>query len=367
MILGIDEVGRGPWAGPLVVGAVVLGGVTIDGLTDSKKLTKKRREELDVIIREDASGFGLGWVDASEIDKIGLSDALILATKRAVEQVKAPYHEIIIDGTINFLAGTSKGQYVKTLKKADLLIPSVSAASIIAKVARDNYMAEQDSVFPGYGFKSHVGYGTAAHRLAIESLGVTPLHRLSFAPLQKYKSLSSSAASISAIRQSSVRRTFSRFTPLSSAKLVGTQTFSTSKGVNRENVGDTTNVFPADIEAASIAKSTKQIGDDAETEVGNYLMRRGHKVLDRNWKTKYCEIDIVSQEGDVIYFTEVKYRKKPDQGGGLAAITPKKLRQMKFAAEYYALANKVKDTNLRLAVASLTGSPPTVEAFLDIK
>lgn len=189
MILGIDEVGRGPWAGPLVIGAVVLGDAQIDGLTDSKKLSRKRRDELDVIIREEAAGYGLGWVDAGEIDEIGLSEALVLATRRAVEQVKAPYHEIVIDGTINFLKDTSKGKYVTTMKKADLLVPSVSAASIIAKVARDNYMAEQDALYPAYNFTSHVGYGTAKHRAAIEAHGVTPLHRLSFAPLQKYSSI----------------------------------------------------------------------------------------------------------------------------------------------------------------------------------
>jgi ribonuclease HII len=193
MILGIDEVGRGPWAGPLVVGAVVLGGAMIEGLTDSKKLSKKRREELDVIIREQATGYGLGWVHADEIDEVGLAEALRLATIRAVEQVDTPYYEIIIDGTINFLADTSKGQYVTTMKKADLLVPSVSAASIIAKVARDKYMAEQDELYDGYKFASHVGYGTAVHRAAIESRGVTPLHRLSFAPLAKYKAVSASA------------------------------------------------------------------------------------------------------------------------------------------------------------------------------
>lgn len=187
MILGIDEVGRGPWAGPLVIGAVVLGDAEIEGLTDSKKLTKKRRDELDVMIRERAAGFGLGWVDAAEIDEIGLSAALVLATKRAVERVSTPYYEIIIDGTINFLKDTTKGRFVTTLAKADLLVPSVSAASIIAKVARDNYMSDQDEIYPGYKFSSHVGYGTAAHRAAIEELGVTPLHRLSFAPLAKYR------------------------------------------------------------------------------------------------------------------------------------------------------------------------------------
>lgn len=315
MILGIDEVGRGPWAGPLVIGAVVLGGALIDGLTDSKKLSKKRRDELDIIIRERADGFGLGWVGAGEIDEIGLSAALVLATKRAVEQVKAPYHEIIIDGTINFLKDTSKAQYVTTLKKADLLIPSVSAASIIAKVARDNYMIEQSAIYPEYKFGSHVGYGTAAHRAAIDEHGVTPLHRLSFAPLVKYKTAT-----------------------------------------------------PTDVVEISkdIVATTKKIGDAGEDVATEYLKSQGHDIIDRNWRTKFCEIDIISHHNDTIYFTEVKYRKKDDQGGGLAAITIQKQRQMKFAAEYYALKNKLKDTNLRLAAIDVTGQPPIVQNFLKL-
>ncbi len=314
MILGIDEVGRGPWAGPLVIGAVVLGGIDISGLTDSKKLTKKRRDELDEIIRRDAAGYGLGWVHADEIDAIGLSAALVLATKRAVEQVKVPYHEIIIDGTINFLKDTSKGKYVTTLKKADLLVPSVSAASIIAKVARDNYMADQDKQYPEYKFASHVGYGTAAHRHAIDFHGVTPLHRLSFAPLHKYRGVMNADSTKS----------------------------------------NTLNV------------TTKQIGDAGEDAATDYLRQQGHEIIDRNWKTKFCEIDIVSSHDGTIYFTEVKYRKNDNQGGGIAAITAKKHRQMKFAAEYYALKHKVKDTNLRLAAIDVSGQPPVVKNYLKI-
>lgn len=186
MILGIDEVGRGPWAGPLVVGAVVLpDSHTLEGLTDSKKLSAKKRVLLDDQIRKEALGWGLGWVHADELDQIGLSAALRLATIRAVEAVKAPYHEIVIDGTINFLKETSKGQYVTTMPKADFLVPAVSAASIIAKVARDTFMEEQDAIYPGYGFGSHVGYGTAQHQKALEVHGVTKLHRKSFAPIAK--------------------------------------------------------------------------------------------------------------------------------------------------------------------------------------
>ena len=317
MILGIDEVGRGPWAGPLVIGAVVLGGTEIDGLTDSKKLSKKRRDELDVIIRRDAAGYGLGWVEASEIDEIGLSAALVLATKRAVEQITVPYHEIIIDGTINFLEETSKGKYVTTLKKADLLIPSVSAASIIAKVARDNYMAEQDKMYPGYKFSSHVGYGTAAHRAAIDLHGVTPLHRLSFAPLAKYR--------------------------LKKVRNAGSDSTSSVKSM-----------------------TTKQIGDAGEDAAVVFLQMQGHQIIDRNWRTKFCEIDIISHHDETIYFTEVKYRKKDDQGGGLAAITAQKHRQMKFAAEYYALKNELTDTNLRLAAIDVSGQPPVVKNYLKL-
>jgi len=186
MILGIDEVGRGPWAGPLVVGAVVLSDTsTIEGLTDSKKISAKRRAQLDTHIRQEALGWGLGWVHTDELDAIGLSAALRLATVRAVEAVSAPYHEIIIDGTINFLSDTTKGQYVTTMPKADFLIPAVSAASIIAKVARDTYMEEQDAIYPAYGFASHVGYGTAKHQQALLENGVTVLHRRSFAPIKK--------------------------------------------------------------------------------------------------------------------------------------------------------------------------------------
>jgi ribonuclease HII len=136
MILGIDEVGRGAWAGPLVVGAVVLGS-EIDGLTDSKVLSAKRREHFSDQVYSRAAAVSLGWIWPEEIDEIGLSRALREATARAVRGIHTPFHEIIIDGTVNFLADTPLAGHVKVLKKADLLIPTVSAAAIVAKVARD--------------------------------------------------------------------------------------------------------------------------------------------------------------------------------------------------------------------------------------
>ena len=334
MILGIDEVGRGPWAGPLVVGAVVLGGETIEGLTDSKKLSKKRREELAEEIFQKAAGLGLGWVHAHEIDEIGLAESLRLATVRAVSQVNCAYNEIIIDGTINFLAETRKGKYVTTMPKADLLIPSVSAASIIAKVARDIYMEEQDARYPGYSFSSHVGYGTAKHRVAIEQLGITPLHRLSFAPLMKYRS--EAAQTQNGFAQSSIRA------------LAPDRTLA------------------VDVLRSERLPTSKQIGNRAEEVATDYLQILGHAILGRNWKTKFCEIDIVSEKDGTLYFTEVKYRRQVNQGGGVAAITSKKLHQMRFAAELYETKHQT-GRDMKLAVASLTGDPPIVETFLELE
>ena len=180
MIVGIDEVGRGCWAGPVVAGAVLLKR-TIPGLKDSKQLTKLARERLDAQIRVEAAGFGIGWAEAGEIDQFGMTGAIRLAMQRALAAITQDYNEIVIDGSLNFLKENPKA---RTLVKADAFIQAVSAASIIAKVARDRFMAEAAATFAGYGFEHHVGYGTAEHAAALAKLGVCELHRRSFKPVR---------------------------------------------------------------------------------------------------------------------------------------------------------------------------------------
>ncbi len=289
-----------------MVGAVVLpDDFDLPGLNDSKKLTKKRRETLEPLIQASALGYGLGWVHAEELDEVGMSEALRRATRRAVEQVQVPYHDIIIDGTINFLADTSKGAYVTTLPKADALIPSVSAASVLAKVARDRFMTHQDALYPGYNFAGHAGYGTAAHRAAIDTLGVSPLHRLSFAPLVKY--------------------------------------------------------------AQPAATTTKSIGDDAEQVAVTYLEAQGHEIMERNWRTRVCEVDIISQKDGRWYIVEVKHRKNETQGGGIAAITPQKYAKLHLGATMYTSRFGLTDQPILIAIITTKGLVPVFEQYLELE
>jgi len=193
MVVGIDEVGRGCWAGPLVAGAVMLDDNFATSkiqdwrLGDSKQLTKKQRELADVEIRKIAPSIGLGWVTAIEVDEMGLTEAVRKAMQRALDQIKLVYHEIIIDGAYNFFPDN---KLAKAIIKADSTIPAVSAASIIAKVARDNYMAQIGEEYPVYGFEKHVGYGTKLHADMLKLHGLCDLHRRSFKPIKELQTIS---------------------------------------------------------------------------------------------------------------------------------------------------------------------------------
>jgi ribonuclease HII len=183
MIVGIDEVGRGPWAGPLAAAAVALdikfSAAKSWKLTDSKAMSAAERVESARHIRRAALGVGLGWASPDEIDALGLSKAVALAMRRAYVQLALEAEEVIIDGNINYLPDLKS----RAVIRADGSIPAVSAASIVAKVARDAFMRLAALRFPGYGFETHYGYGNSLHREAIERLGPSPIHRRSFRPV----------------------------------------------------------------------------------------------------------------------------------------------------------------------------------------
>lgn len=177
VICGVDEAGRGPLAGPVCAAAVILPEhLEIPGLNDSKKLSDKRRRELFPVIQEKALAYGIGFASQEEIDEINILQATFLAMRRALEQLKVKPDLALIDGNRQ----TDFGLPCKTVIKGDSLSANIAAASVLAKVSRDDVMLQMAEQYPGYGFEIHKGYGTKAHYAALEALGPCPIHRKSF-------------------------------------------------------------------------------------------------------------------------------------------------------------------------------------------
>lgn len=177
LICGVDEAGRGPLAGPVCAAAVILPkGLVIPGLNDSKKLTDKRRRELFPVIQQEAVSFGIAFASQEEIDEINILQATFLAMRRAIDQLDPKPQFALIDGNRE----TDFGVPCKTVVKGDSLSASIAAASVLAKVARDDWMIQAAEKYPGYGFEIHKGYGTKAHYAALEKLGPCAIHRRTF-------------------------------------------------------------------------------------------------------------------------------------------------------------------------------------------
>jgi ribonuclease HII len=191
LVAGVDEAGRGAWAGPVYAAAVVLPldrpdlREALHGVADSKQLSPKRRAALLQVIRAVALCVGVGASSTAEIDALGIVPATRLAMRRAIEVLLPPPQALLLDYVI--LPEVHLPQ--RALPKADQRCLSVAAASIVAKVSRDQLMIELEARYPGYGFARHKGYGTAAHRSALAQLGPSPLHRTSWAPLQNLADL----------------------------------------------------------------------------------------------------------------------------------------------------------------------------------
>lgn len=177
VICGVDEAGRGPLAGPVCAAAVILPAhLELPGLNDSKKLTDKKRRELFPIIKENAIAYGIGFASEKEIDEINILQATFLAMERAIAQLEISPDLVLIDGNRekNF------GIPVKTVIKGDSLSANIAAASILAKVTRDDLMLEMAKKYPEYQFDVHKGYGTKAHYAALTAHGPSPIHRMTF-------------------------------------------------------------------------------------------------------------------------------------------------------------------------------------------
>jgi ribonuclease HII len=186
LVAGIDEAGRGPLAGPVVAAAVILHpGRPIAGVADSKALSAEHRERLSGVIRRDALLFGLGWADPAEIDALNILQATFLAMRRAVLALAVIPEYLLVDGNrLPSLSGLGEGLAARAIVRGDETEAAISAASILAKTARDRYMNHMDTLYPEYDFASHKGYPTPRHRRLLALYGPCPIHRRSFAPVQ---------------------------------------------------------------------------------------------------------------------------------------------------------------------------------------
>ena len=187
-VVGIDEAGRGPLAGPVCAGAVAISPNTVINplIRDSKKMTKKRREEVFEYIKENSIGYGIGMIDAKVIDDMGIQEAVKMAMIDAIKQVEKMIHNkaeyLIIDGNgVLSIEGYSQEKLIK----GDLHHYSISCASILAKVTRDRYMYEMSKIYPVYGFEKHVGYGTKYHMDMLNRYGPCKIHRRSYEPVRR--------------------------------------------------------------------------------------------------------------------------------------------------------------------------------------
>ncbi|MEK7660898.1 MAG: ribonuclease HII [Pseudomonadota bacterium] len=183
-VCGIDEAGRGPWAGPVVAAAVILNPNHMpNGLDDSKKLNENQRNRLAIEIKDTALGFSIAFIDAPKIDEINILQATLLAMKNALESLSPEADFALIDGN----RMPKLDLPCQTIIKGDGKSASIAAASILAKTARDDFMIECHEKFPHYGFDKHKGYGVPAHIEALEKHGPCPLHRFSYKPISKYR------------------------------------------------------------------------------------------------------------------------------------------------------------------------------------
>lgn len=288
-IAGVDEVGRGPLAGPVVAAAVILpADCRIAGINDSKKLSEKRREQLFDEIGQAAAAVGYGMVSPERIDEINILRATLEAMHTAVSSIAPLPDYILVDGRDTPETGIRS----KSIIGGDGKSISIAAASIMAKVTRDRIMRRMDEIYPEYSFASNKGYGSREHVDAILAHGLSPIHRRSF-----------------------VR-----------------------------------NIIEA---GADIGLDTRQKGDFGERAAEKQMLKMGYVILERNFRGTHSEIDIIAEKDGVVVFTEVKLRKSARSGLPSEAVGSIKQRRIIHAAKEYAAQNGLDGRDLRFDVAEL--------------
>ena len=315
VIAGIDEAGRGALAGPVVAAAVVLpadmSGEHCELIDDSKKLTVNQREHAFDVICTYGIAHGTGVVPPGRIDELGIVPATKLAMREAIRAIGQRVDFLLIDAVRNIGIATPS----KSIIRGDSKSLSIAAASIIAKVTRDRIMSDDlEARYPGYGFAQHKGYGTATHMDALQNIGPSPVHRRSFKPV---------------------------------AQLIADKSWTALTATSASNIASRNGMSLPD-----------GLGLNIEDAAADHLRRLGYRVIDRNYKTRNGEIDIIAKVGEEWVFVEVKARNSAKYGRPVEALTPAKLNRIENVALGY-LASEVgsKPVDWRIDFVGVTRSP----------
>lgn len=313
VIVGVDEAGRGPLAGPVVASAVILNPLDIpEGLRDSKKLSEKRRVALAKEIRAKALAIGVGIVHEQDIDRHNILQATFEAMRQAISGLNCDFTEVQVDGN-HKIPGLKYAQ--ECIIGGDDLVPEISAASIIAKTTRDAMMISYDKLFPEYGFKSHKGYGSKKHMETLREIGRTPVHRRSFRPVN-----------------SCPNKKYQYYNQESSHGRMG------------------------------------------EIIAGMFLIRNGYNLLEHSYHAgREGELDLIASISDEVIFVEVKsFAGVSDDTIALERVTPAKQKQIARIAEVYLEKNEVAQPECRFDIITVNFSDPKPqihhypEAFLPL-
>ncbi len=301
LVAGVDEAGRGPLAGPVTASAVVFKiPLFLPGMGDSKQVPDILRRRLADIITGIALASSVVMIPPEEIDRQNILNASLCAMGRAVESLRVQPQLVLVDGNRK-IPGLSIPQ--RTVVKGDSRIYCIAGASLVAKTARDRHMEEMEKAYPGYGFARHKGYGTREHMKALEKLGPCPIHRRSFSPVACF-------------------------------------------------FQEPGNSHCCEVRPGREVRA-KSLGRRGEEVAGEYLQKRGLKILEQNFRTREGEIDIIAREAETVIFIEVKTRAGSSHGGGIESIDTAKQVQLRRMALVYLAREGIVESQVRFDVMTI--------------
>lgn len=333
LIAGVDEVGRGPLAGPVVAAAVIFPGNLdphiVAGVRDSKQLSESSRERLYDIITKTAAAFAVAHATAREIEMLDIRKASLLAMQRAVENLPIPPDYVLVDGR-DYPALSIPGEAVV---KGDRHCVTIGAASILAKVSRDRMMDALHTRYPQYGFDRHKGYPTQYHRDALQLFGACPLHRTTFAHVPPKDYIPESTPKF----REFVNRLMSARKLVEMVELEKHRTTLPFSAMEHDYLTHRIQFAQEAMNKAQrlLHPSTVDVGASKETLAINYLQQNGYRLWERNFHCREGEIDLVMNRDTLIVFVEVKSRSTKNFGMPYEAVTPAKRRKIIRAADRY--------------------------------